>query len=97
MEEASNLGNQIYLYVSIGLIVAFIAIDKAFILISKRKNNGNPYKNHYPIIMENKARILLNKQAIDSICKIMDGIREENREDHQLIFNKLDKLWEKVK
>jgi len=72
------------------------------IIYDKKKNNGNDNSNnskkdHYPIIMENRTRSKLNKQAIDAMCKTINGMKEENKEDHKTIFNKLDKLFEKVK
>jgi len=69
------------------------------IIYDKRNNNkgdsGN--NNHFPIIMENKTRSLLNKQAIDAACKVINGMKKENKEDHKTIFEKLDRLIEKVK
>ena len=63
---------------------------------SNGKGNGNN-KSHYPIIMENRTRGLLNKQAIDAICKTINGMKGDNERDHQAIFKKLDNLIEKVK
>jgi len=63
---------------------------------SNGKGNGNN-KNHYPIIMENRERSKLNKQAIDAMCKTINGMKEDNKEDHKTIFKKLDRLFEKVK
>jgi hypothetical protein len=63
---------------------------------SNGKGNGNN-KNHYLIIMENKTRSLMNKQAIDAICKTINGMKEENKEDHKAIFSKMDRIFEQIK
>jgi len=97
-EQISQAGGQIYLYIGMGITVAFVALDKAMNIISKKKNNGkgnSNNKNHYHMIVENRTRSLLNKQAIDAVCKSLDGMKEENRDDHKRIFDKLDKLIEK--
>ena len=99
-EQAVQAGSQIYLYIGMGVTVAFVALDKAMAFISKKKNNGKDNGNstsYYREIMENKTRSLINKQAIDAMCKTINGMKEENREDHKTIFNKLDRLFEKVK
>jgi len=99
-EQITQAGGQIYLYIGMGITVAFVALDKAMNIISKKRNNGkgnSNNKNHYHMIVENRTRSLLNKQAIDAACKMINGMKEENRDDHKRIFDKLDKLYEKVK
>jgi len=70
------------------------------IVYDRRNNNkgdsGNN-NNHYPIIMENRTRGLLNKQAIDAVCKAINGMREDHKEDYNKITEKLDNLIEKMK
>ena len=83
---------QIYQWIILGILVAFVAFDKAKKLFSK----SNP-GNNYPTIMENKTRSLMNKQAIDAVCKNINGMKEDNKEDHKIIFNKLDKVFERIK
>lgn len=99
-EQITQAGGQIYLYIGMGITVAFVALDKAMAFISKKKNNGkgnSNNKNHYHMIMENRTRSLLNKQAIDAVCNTINGMKRDNKDDHKRIFDKLDKLYEKVK
>ena len=102
-EQVVQAGNQIYLYIGMGVTVAFVALDKAMAFISKKKNNGKGNGNngflrgYYREITENTTRSKLNEQAINAMCKTINGMKEENREDHKTIFSKLDGLFEKVK
>ncbi len=83
-------------WAAVGLaVVANAATWLKIIYDNKKKDNGK--NNHYPIIMKNETRGLLNKQAIDAICKTINNMKEENKEDHKTIFSKLDRLFEKVK
>ena len=104
MQEIAQSGNQIYLYIGMGVTLAFVALDKAMSIISKKRNsngkgthNNTFLRSNYREVTENTTRSKLNKQAIDSICKTINGMKEENKEDHKTIFNKLDKLVEKMK
>jgi len=87
-------------WAAVGLLAVTNMATWLKIIYDNRKNNGkgNPRnKNHYPIIMENRTRSMLNKQAIDAICKTINGFKLDNKEDHQSIFEKLDYLIKKVK
>ncbi|MFW6132218.1 MAG: hypothetical protein ACOC5F_06450 [Candidatus Aminicenantaceae bacterium] len=78
--------------------VANMAVWLKIIYDRKKENGkGNNKNNHYPIIMENKTRSLMNKQAIDAVCKNINNMKEDNQREHDVISQKLDKLFEKVK
>jgi len=98
-EQITQAGGQIYLYIGMGITVAFVALDKAMNIISKKKNNGkgnSNNKNHYHMIVENRTRSLLNKQAIDAVCKSLDDMRKDNSREHERIFDKLDEMSKRI-
>jgi len=87
-------------WAAVGLLAVTNMATWLKIIYDNRKNN-NPGKgnknNHYPIIMENRTRGLMNKQAVDAVCKTINGMKGENKEDHKVIFQKLDKVFERIK
>jgi hypothetical protein len=82
-------------WAAVGLLAVSNMASWLKIIYDNKKGNGK--NNYYHTIMKNETRGLLNKQVIDAMCKTINGMKEENKEDHKTIFNKLDKLFEKVK
>jgi len=99
-EQVVQAGNQIYLYIGMGVTVAFVALDKAMAIISKKKNNGKNGRNNgniYKYINENTTRSKLNEQKIENISSNMNKMDERNEKDHEKISNKLDEIIGKLK
>ncbi len=57
------------------------------IIYDRRNNKVNSYNN--------KIKITQLESAIETLKKELDTIRAENREDHRLIFEKIERLIEK--
>lgn len=58
------------------------------IVYDKRNSKANNYNN--------KIKITQLETAIEALKKELDTMRIENREDHRLIFEKIERLLEKL-
>jgi len=101
-EQVVQAGNQIYLYIGMGVTVAFVALDKAFSIFIKLKNGrnggseGNGKSKIYDRINENTTSCKLNKQAIKTMEENIGKMDERNEKDHGRIFGKLNEIIHKL-
>ena len=76
-------------WILIGIVVAFQAFDKVKAWMSvngKRPANGNgKFLNH-------ESRISSLEATMKIVCREIEKMRKENREDHEKLFEKLREL-----
>jgi len=103
MEEqiAKILGNQEYLYIVTGVLLACFAFDKAYGYFAKKRNhknnksNINTYSNpNHAMFMDHEKRITINEQGIKALCSSINDWKKDNKEDHQEIFKRLNNFDE---
>lgn len=98
---------EIFKWVALGVMAAFFAFDKARYYINKSKNGANDSeckknkevkRNGGPsqMLVNHEKRISVNEEGIKNICKSIDSWIEDNKEEHRIIFNKIDKIGDKL-